>query len=257
MTATDVVNADTTLYAKWVVKKHMVTFNANGGGGGWTKEMEYGATITPPTVTRDGYTFKGWSPAADATVPDKDVTYTAQWTKNGGGDTPGGGEVEPPAPCYEMLEADDITTPYAAPKAVTLRGAVYDGCDVVGIVELKLGTWHVQSADVGGNWAKAASVKWAKPKKGAATPEIYDASSGKGLIVDTSKGGNLSGLKLTYTPKKGAFKGSFKVYALEGSGKAMKLKKHTVKVSGIVVDGVGYGIATCKKPAVSWAVTVW
>ena len=111
----------------------------------------------------------------------------------------------------------------------------------------------------GGKWkfAKAASVKWAKPKKGAALPERYDEASGKGLIVDDTKGKtNLSAMKLTYTPKKGTFKGSFKVYALEGAGKATKLKKYTVKVSGVVVDGVGYGTATCKKPAVSWSVTV-
>lgn len=110
-----------------------------------------------------------------------------------------------------------------------------------------------------GKWAfsKAASVKWAKPKNGAELPEIYDEESGKGLIIDTDKGKtNRSGLKLTYTPKKGAFKGSFKVYALEGSGKATKLKKYTVKVSGVVVDGVGYGTATCKRPAATWPVTV-
>jgi len=46
------------------------------------------------------------------------------------------------------------------------------------------------------------------------------------------------------------------VYALEGSGKAIKLKKYTVNVSGFVLDGVGYGKATCKKPSVSWSVTV-
>ena len=56
--------------------------------------------------------------------------------------------------------------------------------------------------------------------------------------------------------KKGTFKGSFKVYALKGAGKARKLKKYTVNVSGVVVDGVGYGTATCKKPAVAWPVTV-
>ena len=116
-----------------------------------------------------------------------------------------------------------------------------------------------QATANGGKWAfkKAAGVKWAKPKKGAEPPEIYDEESGKGLIVDTSKDKtNLSGLKLTYTPKKGSFKGSFKVYALEGEGKATKLKKYTVKVNGVVVDGVGYGTATCKKPAASWPVTV-
>ena len=268
-----------------------------------------------------------------------------------------------PTTCYTMLDEADIVAPYAAPKAVTLAGAVYDGCDVVGIVNLRLGkvnakkktgkvsgsvtlldgkkhsakgvnvtgidgtapatvslevkglgamavtiggtqfagtlggTYHVQSADVGGAWAggsavaeveagdlsmfsgrvladflpvnevaavsggkwkfgKAASVKWGKPKKGALPPEIYDAVSGKGLLVDTSKGANLSGLKLTYTPKKGTFKGSFSVYALEGAGSATKLKKYKVNVTGVVVGGVGYGIATSKKPAVSWPLTV-
>lgn len=153
--------------------------------------------------------------------------------------------------------------------------------------------WHVQTANVGGSWdrstatvkvtpgslpsgildaflpasevasvsggkwkfAKAASVKWTTPKNGM-LPVIYDAASGKGLVVDTSKGTNLSGLKLTYTPKKGIFKGSFKMYELDGSGSATKLKKHTVSVNGVVVDGVGRGKATCKNPVVSWPVTV-
>jgi len=110
-----------------------------------------------------------------------------------------------------------------------------------------------------GKWtfAKAASVKWAKPKKDAEHTELYDEVSGKDLIVDTSKNKtNKSALKLTYTPKKGTFKGSFKVYALEGTGKKTKLKKYTISVNGVVVDGVGYGTATCKKPSVTWSVTV-
>ena len=112
----------------------------------------------------------------------------------------------------------------------------------------------------GGKWsfAKAASVKWARPKKGTALPDIYDEASGKGLIVDDTKGKtNLSGLKLTYTPKTGQFKGSFKVYVLEGEGKAAKLKKYTANVVGFMVDGVGLGQAIIKKPAVGpWVVTV-
>ena len=172
--------------------------------------------------------------------------------------------------------------------AVTIGGEQFAG---------SLGKYHVQSAAVGGNWskggakayvdttaaalpagtqekllpagepvaaangkwsfAKAASIKWAKPKSGAALPEIYDDEAQKGLVVDTSAGKtNLSGLKLTYVPKKGTFKGSFKVYALEGAGKARKLKKYTVNVSGVVVAGVGYGQATLKKPAAAWAVRV-
>ena len=153
--------------------------------------------------------------------------------------------------------------------------------------------WHAQTANVGGSWAnatatvsvaagfvpqgvlegllpddetavasggkwkfsKATSVKWTKPKNGV-VPVIYDEASGKGLVVDTSKGTNLSGLKLTYTPKKGTFKGSFKMYALIGSGSATKLKKYTVSVTGLVVDGQGSGKATCKSPVLSWPVTV-
>ena len=63
-------------------------------------------------------------------------------------------------------------------------------------------------------------------------------------------------MKLTYTAKTGQFKGSFKVYALQGTGKKRKLAKYTVNVIGFVVDGVGYGRATLKKPAASWSVRV-
>ena len=84
----------------------------------------------------------------------------------------------------------------------------------------------------GGRWsfAKAAGVKYSKDKK---TKEL-------GLVVNTKKGTNRSAMKLTYTPKTGIFKGSFKVYAIQGG----KLKKFTVKVIGVVVDGKGTGSAT-------------
>ena len=94
-----------------------------------------------------------------------------------------------------------------------------------------------------GKWAfaKAATVKWGTPKNEILAPEVYDEASGKGLLVDTTKGKtNLSGLKLTYTPKAGTFKGSFKVYAVQNG----KLKKYTAKVAGLVVNGTGYGTAT-------------
>ena len=99
-------------------------------------------------------------------------------------------------------------------------------------------------------------MKWTKVKEGV-VPLVMDAATGKGLVVDTSKGKtNLSALKLTYTPKKGTFKGTFKVYELQYGAKNTKLKKYTIKVNGVVVGGVGYGVATSKKPVVSWSVTV-
>ena len=94
-----------------------------------------------------------------------------------------------------------------------------------------------------GKWsfAKAAGVKYAKDK---ATGEFN-------LVIDDTKGTNRSAMKLTYTPKTGIFKGSFKIYAIQGG----KLKKVTVKVIGVVVDGKGWGSAT-GPGGVSFAVTV-
>ena len=66
----------------------------------------------------------------------------------------------------------------------------------------------------------------------------------KNGAFDTSKAGeNPSGLKLTYTAKNGSFKGSFNVYAIDGG----KLKKVKMTVTGVLVNGKGYGTASVKK----------
>lgn len=57
-----------------------VTFDANGGVGGWSRTMDAGADLTAPVVTREGYVFAGWEPEVPAAVPAVDaVTYTAKW----------------------------------------------------------------------------------------------------------------------------------------------------------------------------------
>ena len=79
------ITADQTLYAHWTdttPDKYTITFDANGGEGGWSQQLECGAALTAPTVTKTGYTFAGWSPAVPATVPAANTTYTAQWTVN-------------------------------------------------------------------------------------------------------------------------------------------------------------------------------
>ena len=75
-------NAAVTLYPFWTANKYTVTFDANGGSGGKTVSLDYGAALAAPAVTREGHTFAGWSPSVPATVPAGDVTYTAQWTVN-------------------------------------------------------------------------------------------------------------------------------------------------------------------------------
>ena len=71
--------SNVTYTAQWQVNQYTVTFDANGGTGGTTKTQNYGTSLTAPTVTREGYTFRGWSPSVPATVPAGNVTYTAQW----------------------------------------------------------------------------------------------------------------------------------------------------------------------------------
>ena len=71
-----------TYTAQWKVNQYTMTFNANGGVGGKTVTQNYGSALAAPTVTREGYTFTGWSPAVPKTVPATNATYTAQWKAN-------------------------------------------------------------------------------------------------------------------------------------------------------------------------------
>ena len=101
------------------------------------------------------------------------------------------------------------------------------------------------------DFGKAASVKYAKVKEGNVTRYVLDG-------LNDEKKPNVSGLKLTYTPKTGMFKGSFKIYASNeesvAPGKKPTLKTYTVNVTGFIVDGAGVGQATLKNPAASWPV---
>lgn len=82
-----------TFYAVWQAAEHKVTFDANGGKFGsdptFEKGYNYGSVINAPATnpTREGFTFKGWAEAPDATnpmtslgtMPDSDKTFYAVW----------------------------------------------------------------------------------------------------------------------------------------------------------------------------------
>lgn len=103
--------------------------------------------------------------------------------------------------------------------------------------------------------------KWSFAK----TPTLKYVKNGAGEYVlsglDDEQKTNVSALKLSYTANTGVFKGRFKVYSTNAdtvaNGKAPKIKKHNVTVTGMMVNGAGEGLATCKNPKTeSWKVTV-
>ena len=87
-------------------------------------------------------------------------------------------------------------------------------------------------------------TKWVLPKAGKVVLK-------KGEIDESKLLENPAGLKLAYRSKAGTFSGSFKAY-IDYNG---RLKSVTVSVSGILIDGQGYGTATIKKKG-SVAVTI-
>ncbi len=69
---------NTTAKALWTKNTYKVTWNVDGEKT--VVNYEYGATIKAiADPVKDGHTFKGWSPAVDATMPAHDVEYVATW----------------------------------------------------------------------------------------------------------------------------------------------------------------------------------
>ena len=70
-------------YAVWSVNSFNLTYDANGGTGGTgPTSTQYNSALTPPAVTRTGYTFTGWSPSVPSNMPAVNFTYTAEWSVN-------------------------------------------------------------------------------------------------------------------------------------------------------------------------------
>ena len=100
-------------------------------------------------------------------------------------------------------------------------------------------------AEIGG----AEVISELLPVDVAITPAGAKWNIAKAKAVKLDRSGNLSyganpsGLKLTYAAKTGMFKGSLSLYTMNRG----RLKKNSVTISGIVVNGIGYGTATLKK----------
>jgi uncharacterized repeat protein (TIGR02543 family) len=171
--ANTVVRNDMTVYAHWV-KTSKVVFDANGGVGGWYWEMDVGSNIVVPTVTRTGYTFKGWSPEVAATVPANDVTYVAQWEINkytvtfdangGGGDVSllvehGANLPVPDAPVRDKYNFVGWFTAAESGELFNIEGAtVTSDITLYAHWELKPNTWLYDVVDGKATIAKYSTV---------------------------------------------------------------------------------------------------
>ena len=92
------VRADLTLYAKWAINAHTVTFESNGGSIVVGQTVKYGAKAAKPNdPIRVGHTFRGWyadsalKNAYNFDTPVKsDTTLWAKWEKvsSGSGQNP-------------------------------------------------------------------------------------------------------------------------------------------------------------------------
>jgi len=76
------VTADGSLVLKLYYARNIYSyaFNSNGGTGGTSGSLPYGADLSAPVVERPGYHFIGWSPSVPATMPAGHLTFTAQWS---------------------------------------------------------------------------------------------------------------------------------------------------------------------------------
>lgn len=97
--------------------------------------------------------------------------------------------------------------------------------------------------------------KWTCPKTGSVAYKKDKESGEMDWVLNGGKDApdktNFAALKLNYTPKTGAFKGSFKAYSLVNG----KLKKTTVTVTGVLVGRTAFGSASVKKVG-SWRVVI-
>ena len=104
-------------WAKWEINQYTVTVKPENGKADIIITQDYGTPITAPTLTREGYTFKGWDKEIPETMPADNITVKAQWEINQytiAFDTNGGSEITP--------ITQDYGTKITAPDKPTRKG---------------------------------------------------------------------------------------------------------------------------------------
>ena len=111
-------------WAKGEINQYTVTVKPENGKADIIITQDYGTPITAPTLTREGYTFKGWDKEIPETMPAENITVKAQWEINQytiAFDTNGGSEIAP--------ITQDYGTEITAPDNPTRKGYTFKGWD--------------------------------------------------------------------------------------------------------------------------------
>ena len=111
-------------WAKWEINQYTVTVKPENGKADIIITQDYGTPITAPTLTREGYTFKGWDKEIPETMPAENITVKAQWEINQYTitfDTNGGSEIAP--------ITQDYGTEITVPDNPTRKGYTFKGWD--------------------------------------------------------------------------------------------------------------------------------
>ncbi|RGI72252.1 hypothetical protein DXD93_00630 [Ruminococcus bromii] len=111
-------------WAKWEINQYTVTVKPENGKADIIITQDYGTPITAPTLTREGYTFKGWDKEIPETMPAGNITVKAQWEINQYTitfDTNGGSDIAP--------ITQDYGTEITVPDNPTRKGYTFKGWD--------------------------------------------------------------------------------------------------------------------------------
>ena len=133
------IKGDITLYAKWVQKKAIVSFNSRGGSAIEPQTVDIGGNATKPSEnpTREGYAFRQWCSNFAATTPfdfttaiNADTTIYAAWDRitavTVSFDSNGGSDVD----SQSVEPGNKITYPVTPTKADYVFAGWYTDSDL-------------------------------------------------------------------------------------------------------------------------------
>lgn len=214
---TDVLNANTTLYAKWA-EAMTVSFDSNGGSAVASVAVRKGSKVSAPAdPTKTNVTFKGWFTSEDVafdfenTEITSNITLYAKWVIAVVVDKDNGD----PLTTIELPEAGGKIEAQATPAKAdaefdcwTFNGEVFDDFDTVITASGTLKAVYINLIST--------------------TQAFYDLAAGTTVVTDASKFKLTADLDFTgfeWAATTNSFKGT-----LDGNGKT--IKNLTISTSG-------------------------